>query len=328
MTTARSTFEHAQVELNKVQAPSLLLPDYNYLINKAISQYVNSRYNVYDTNQQTSDDLRVLKATQNLIPKKIDSSVYGGVGRNYKNIWEVELPPDYYHILNCLVRFKVKKRFDCYDEGDTWEQGAYRLTSDMWPQIINNVYMRPSWRRPYFFIHNVNKMTNDGTYELPTNNYEESSSSPLGKGTDPEVTEITNNNGLITLNLSGLSRKLYADKYNSDHIQEDQINRLQGHRYGNTSPVRMEIRYGNDDSVFEPALVSVDYLKTPQHIRLTQEQLDSTIDTSQIMEFPDYVCQEITNGLVKLIMENSSDPRLQTNLAINQTIATPGQQQG
>lgn len=72
----------------------------------------------------------------------------------------------------------------------------------------------------------------------------------------------------------------------------------------------MEIRYGNDDSVFEPVLVSVDYLKTPQYIRLTQEQLDSTIDTSQVLEFPDYVCQEITNGLVKLIMENASDPRL------------------
>jgi hypothetical protein len=42
----------------------------------------------------------------------------------------------------------------------------------------------------------------------------------------------------------------------------------------------MEIRYGKDDSVFEPVLVRVDYLKTPQYIRLTQEQLDSTIDTS------------------------------------------------
>lgn len=72
----------------------------------------------------------------------------------------------------------------------------------------------------------------------------------------------------------------------------------------------MEIRYGKDDSVFEPVLVRVDYLKTPQYIRLTQEQLDSTIDTSQVLEFPDYVCQEILNGLVKLIMENASDPRL------------------
>jgi len=72
----------------------------------------------------------------------------------------------------------------------------------------------------------------------------------------------------------------------------------------------MEIRYGNDSTVFEPLMVRVDYLKTPQYIRLTQEQLDRTEDTSQIIEFPDYVCQEIINVLVKLIMENASDPRL------------------
>ena len=45
------------------------------------------------------------------------------------------------------------------------------------------------------------------------------------------------------------------------------------------------------------------------------------------MEFPDYVCQEIINELAKLLLENASDPRLQTNLAVNQTIANPAQQQ-
>jgi len=42
----------------------------------------------------------------------------------------------------------------------------------------------------------------------------------------------------------------------------------------------MEIRYGKDDSVFQLENVYVDYIKTPQHIRLTQEQLDLTEDTS------------------------------------------------
>jgi hypothetical protein len=54
----------------------------------------------------------------------------------------------------------------------------------------------------------------------------------------------------------------------------------------------------------------VDYIKAPQHIRLSQEQLDLTEDTSQMMEFPDYVCQEIINELVHLVMENAGDGRL------------------
>ena len=89
----------------------------------------------------------------------------------------------------------------------------------------------------------------------------------------------------------------------------------------------MEIRYGKDNSVFELAKVIIDYIKVPQTIRFTQDQLDSTIDTSQMLEFPDYVCQEIINELAKLLLENAGDPRLQTNLAVNQTIANPAQQQ-
>lgn len=98
------------------------------------------------------------------------------------------------------------------------------------------------------------------------------------------------------------------------------------YRYGNPSKVRMEIRYGADDTVFELKKVIVDYIKTPQHIRLTQDQIDRTTDTSQIMEFPDNVCQEIINELVHLIMENASDARLQTHIPITNTIANPAQQ--
>lgn len=343
--TARDLYFDALIELNKVQAPSLILEEYNYFLNKAISQYINLSYNSYDAAQISSDNLRVLKATQSLKPKKIDDSVYGG-GVNYDNIWEVELPPDYYHILNCLVTFGVKKKYSCYDQGTTVEFPARRLTSDMWAQVINNAYMRPSYKVPYFFIHNVNTMNTDGTYNLPTNAYSEEGG-VLGKGTDPKVNFpntdsnvtvtvedgkiVINNNEVIkkVIDTQGLSRKVYSDLYSDYGIEEDQpqSQRLPGHRYGNHSTVRMEIRYGNDASIFEPLMVRVDYLKTPQYIRLTQEQLDRTEDTSQIIEFPDYVCQEIINVLVKLIMENASDPRLQTNMAINQTIATPGQQQ-
>ena len=87
----------------------------------------------------------------------------------------------------------------------------------------------------------------------------------------------------------------------------------------------MEIRYGKDTSSFSATKVYVDYLRSPQYIRLTQEQIDEVADLSQLLEFPDYVCQEIVNELVKLLLENSSDPRLQTNIPINQSIATEQQ---
>lgn len=105
------------------------------------------------------------------------------------------------------------------------------------------------------------------------------------------------------------------------------VEKPQSIRHSNTTKVRCEIRYGKDDSVFKLVEVLVDYIKSPQYIRLTQEQLDLTEDTSQMMEFPDYICQEIINELVAIVMENTQDPRLQTHVAVTQSIAQPTQQQ-
>lgn len=317
--TARQVYEGVLIELNKVEAPSLLLEDFNYLFNKAVYQYINTRYNIYDINQQTTDDVRVLKATA-ILPVKLAANAYTGDGVTgdgvtasnalYGATYEVILPSDYLHILNCVCNYKVKKQFKCYNPDSFVQFSARRLTSDLWSQIINNFYMRPMYKRPYFYIHNVN--TNVAN---PTNPYQSATNS----GTD--ITSATTSDGTTTVT-GGLPKTI---KIGSNAV--DAVERSGQIRFGNTSQVRMEIRYGKDTSLFELVNVYIDYLKIPQNIRLTQEQLDLTEDTSQMMEFPDYVCQEIINVLVKLVMENSSDPRLQTHIPVNTTIANPAQAQ-
>ena len=317
--TARQVYEGVLIELNKVEAPSLLLEDFNYLFNKAVYQYINTRYNIYDINQQTTDDVRVLKATA-ILPVKLAADAYTGddvTGNGvtasnalYGATYEVILPSDYLHILNCVCNYKVKKQFKCYNPDSFVQFSARRLTSDLWSQIINNFYMRPMYKRPYFYIHNVN--TNVAN---PTNPYQASTNS----GTD--ITSATTSDGTTTVT-GGLPKTI---KIGNNAV--DAVERSGQIRFGNTSQVRMEIRYGKDTSLFELVNVYIDYLKTPQNIRLTQEQLDLTEDTSQMMEFPDYVCQEIINVLVKLVMENSSDPRLQTHIPVSTTIANPAQAQ-
>jgi predicted nucleic acid-binding protein len=49
--------------------------------------------------------------------------------------------------------------------------------------------------------------------------------------------------------------------------------------------------------------------------------LDNITDESQIIEFPDYVIYEIINQIVKLVLENSSNPRIQTNPVVSKSIA-------
>lgn len=43
-------------------------------------------------------------------------------------------------------------------------------------------------------------------------------------------------------------------------------------------------------------------------------------DTSDECEFPNAVAYEIINIFMKLLLENASDPRMQTHFAINQTV--------
>lgn len=323
--TSRQVYEAMLVELNKVEAPSMLLEDFNYFFNKAITRYINKKYNIYDTNQQVADDIRVLKSTAILTPIAPTSSVANAYGETlptngisqglYGGVVEFELPTDYLHILNCICNFEVSKTFKCYNAGDSVQFAARRLTSDMWSQIINNFYMRPMYRRPYFFIHNVNTVSNGSTQKnIPTNTTIDMVGD-YSVDTDSSTADISNLPRTISIGIGSAAT-------NHSAVEKETAN-----RYGNSEPVRLEIRYGKDNSIFKLNKIYVDYIKTPQFIRLTQEQLDLTEDTSQIMEFPDYVCQEIINELVTLMMENSSDPRLQTNIPINQTIASPAQQQ-
>lgn len=133
-------------------------------------------------------------------------------------------------------------------------------------------------------------------------------------------TDAHNNNILNVEENLPTSINIFGDNYSN-------VERTAGVRYGNVSQVRLEIRYGTDASVFELVNVFIDYIKSPQHIRLTQEELDYTEDYSQMLEFPDYVCQEIINELVHIIMEVTSDQRLQTHPVVTQSIANPTQQQ-
>lgn len=341
--TAKQVFEGLLVELSKVNAPSLLLSEYNYYINKAINQYINKRYNNYDINQQTTDDLRVLKASTKLIPTKVND--YGvndliGSADLFGGTYELYLPDDYLHMLNCVCIYEMTKNYKCYDKGNRIPFPAKRLTADAWSNIMNDYYNRPLPERPYYYIHNVNTSENG---VLPTNPVIVDNDGYIKSGTDDadgdynyRIKDIENtvqstvdNKGVLTWKSDSDTEgdSNFPRKIKINNVAVDTVERVAAQRYGNTSRVRCEIRYGRDNSIFKLVAAHIDYIKAPQHIRLTQEQIDLTEDTSQLMEFPDYVCQEIINELVLLVMEKTADPRLQSHTQVTQSIANPIQQQ-
>lgn len=379
--TARQILEAALTETNKAGAPSMLLADYNYFINKAINQYVNQHYTIYDVSQQTTDDLRVLKSQAMLKVKNVSyhpeiggnitdmNKLGAGLAKMFAGTYEVILPSDYLHMLNCKCIYKMLSDYKCYDKGNDVPFDALRLTADAKSQIDGNAYLTPKPWRPYYCIQNINisdevatnprDVSNNpygtdylGAFETdyenlelqPFNGGKNNNQNPSIGGVD--MSHTGGNTDLTSIDDSekdkekrnpGFSRTItIRDPYkNGDKHDEKTFDIVDvkpaGLRLGNAAGVRCEILCGKDDSVFKLRYVLIDYIKAPQHVRITQEQYDLIKDTSQIMEFPDYVCQEIINELIKLILEFWQNQRLGTHPQVSQSInyqqSAPQQQQ-
>lgn len=345
--------------------PALKLHEFNYLFNKAINQYINKIYNVYDINQQTTDDLRVLTSTAYLKPHKYGankpyssysttntSATYNGTspssGTTYGSAssylssthsqiaslngatYEVFMPIDYLHMLNCVCVYYVAKQKDCYDAGSYIQVPATRLTADSWSQIVTDIYNRPSPMHPYYYLHNQNSSVTIPTNPVSSDSTEENTSGYTGTDINISGYAVTKDNDTVATEKKAGSnfQRTFKLKQGDTTKEVSLVEKPTAVRMSNPSNVRCEIRYGRDDSLFQLVEVQIDYVKSPQFIRLTQEQIDLTEDTSQIMEFPDYVNQEIINELVHLVMEHTNDPRLTNNIQMTNTIARPtGQQQ-
>ena len=318
--TSKQIYEATAIELSKVQAPALKLYEFNYFFNQAIRQFVNKVYNVYDVNQQTTDDLRVLKATATLVPTAAAKTNNKALDYLRGATYYVDMPDDYLHLLNCICLFDVNKTKDCWDAGDVMVVGATKLTADSWSSVVDDVYNQPTKKHPYYYIHNQNDI------HLSTDEYKElsdkNSQLPTAKGGTTTTTFIPGN---TTDPVNGFDRTFNFD----GNDETNAIEKPAGSRHANSSRVKVEIRCGRDTSnVFNLSAVQIDYVKAPQFIRLTQEQLDSDVDISQVMEFPDYVNQEIVNELVNLVMRKTNDPSLQAHMQMTQSIARPtGQSQ-
>lgn len=293
--TSRQLYEALLIELNKKGTTAVLLSEFNHYANKAYYQIINKEYNQYEITQQQTDSLRVIKATAALnVTDLIDDAYH-----------EVEFPDDYLHLLKCVCIYKLAKPTrSCETEDQTVQYVAKRLTADSWGLVMENYYHKPTTKRPYYYLNNVNK-----SIIIPTNILEN------GKGTDI-VRDSENPDGS-----NDFPRTIKLGNRGTVST----VDRKAGIRYGNASKVRCEIYCGTDNK-YELSSVKIDYLKTPQTINLTQRELDLVDDESQILELPDYMCNELLNELVSLMMEKVVDPRLQTHSAITQSIA-PAQQQ-
>lgn len=290
--TLKNVYENTLHDLSIFDQGNLHIDEFNHHVNRSVYNIVNKIYNFFNVNQQTSDDLQVLKKTFSVSSIGSGPNELTQVGTNAK--YRVSLPADYYHLLNCLVTYTVQSDFKCHSIGDEITRSAKRLTSDMYARILRDSFQKPHWKRPYYTIK--------GTDNQIKNDYN-TAGGPL----------VPNSEHIIREQGSEIGHNSFVD-INADNTADE--------NYGPT----IEINYGNDISVFLISNVDIDYIKTPYYLRITPDQIESVTDISPIMEFPDYVCHEIVKEIVKLVLENRQDPRIQTYSPVNETIARGAQQ--
>ena len=230
--TARKDYIDILTELNKEEAPTLYLEDYVYYYNKSISEYMKARYELFEVNQQLSDDMRCWKKEFITNSLNIPINTIGTAnGHSYR------------HLVSCIVDIELSRPVpSCSQPANTTKSyKVTRMSSGIKAGILNNDYLKPTFYRPYF--------------------------------------EIINNN--IVIDLGDINTK--------------------------------SIKISN---------IRVEYLKQPVYVDLTEDQVEVDIeDTSQVLEFTGDVGDEITKVALKLIMERGMNPRMQSNVAVNQSIS-------
>lgn len=263
--TSKQLYEHVLTELNKVNAGTLLLSDFNYLSNKGIQQYVNKRYTPYEMDQQTSDDLRVLKSTAILKPEVCDKY---GASPFRRGTYQVNLPDDYLHILNCTCIFKADKDNRCDKAGRYVEYGATRLTADMFPTISRNAYTRPQYRHPYYYIHNVNSSTS-----MPTNPFKYDENDNLIEGTDPYMSNVDLSRFTITPDVANIPAEGGVLSFTVNSLDKD--GQAVGFSLSSTLPEGWEIMNKTEVSFKLKVSANTDAAKTV-YIKFWQYNSDKT----------------------------------------------------
>jgi hypothetical protein len=174
-------------------------------------------------------------------------------------VYELKMPEDYMHMLNCIATFTGPGQNSCDSGSKTTISPCQKLTSNLYPGILNNHYMKPSHKKPYFYVRNQ----------------------------EMDLTDIHHK-------------------------------KVEGDTDANRLPVILEVHCGQTRHVLTGTQVT--YIKAPMYYTMEPEELMSYDDTTQTLEFPDYICYEILNVYIRLLLEQSGDPRLSTHIPINQTI--------
>lgn len=155
--TIKDVYLATLMELNKHEAPTILLEDFNYFFNKATLIYINKRINISPIGQQVLDDL----AEITVLGYEISST---SIRTNtFPKQYTAILPEDYLHLLRCNPSVEIRP--DKYNQLTVFLPTVRAVTfpttqpinSSEIADIMNNYYLKPSFENIYYSLYQQNK---------------------------------------------------------------------------------------------------------------------------------------------------------------------------
>lgn len=146
-------YEAVLKELNQDNAPSFEIDDFLHYFNKAIEEYTNLRYKMFELNQQTLDDLSTFKREVSL-DLTLKAPLITGVNHT-EAAGFISALSEYKHTTAVVVQMVYVANKGCNVPGDFYFEDAKRLDSDKQQMTLTSYYHQPNAKRLYYKIVNL-----------------------------------------------------------------------------------------------------------------------------------------------------------------------------
>ena len=340
--TVRDVYEATLIEINKENSQSFTIEEFNYILNKAILAYTNEKYNFYAVNQQVSDDLRVLVRSQVF---SINDTV------------DVEPGNDTVAVFNTTTSYLLSditgaSNATLSTTRDLAVNNVIRFGDSTTSHTINNITGNTVTFTPATTaLRGVPILVLNEPIPVPESNTNTARSVDINFTSSDYLHLISCR--VLWKNKRPLKDEIAELVFPVKRLTYDMLNAIQNNTYLNPAPNRpyyqilnhmnnsgvinlniasgdykahqnrpkIKIHLGNRNNHMELRSIEFDYIKIPETAVLNDFDIFSVAeDTSQVLELPDYLLNEIVKRCTAYLLEKSNDPRMQTQPVFNQEI--------
>ena len=293
--TIKTVYLNILTELVKEESPTMYLEDFLYYYNKAISDYMKLRYEKFEMSQQLTDDMRVWKVrhkTDKLVTKISELGACDSA--------------DCPELIKCNSGCPSQCVFDEYTpseecikkcEGDPDLDCTTKCMNDLRDKCVESCMKKckESIKKPYRHLLGC---ILEVELKRPVLHCEQLPGTVKGY----KATRSTSDRNTGLVDNVYFEPRFYRPYFD---IVGDEIT----------------IYVGDiDESKIKISTITIEYLRQPVYVTLTEDEILAENDTSQVLEFPRDIEEEITKIMMANLLERGGSQRLSTNPTVTKTV--------